>query len=79
MFIFSKETVLLLVIAFLVSSPVAFWLMNDWLQNFVYRMDFNILILAVGFGLTLIIALISTGYRALKAASSNPVDSLRLE
>ncbi|CAD5275984.1 MULTISPECIES: ABC transporter permease [unclassified Imperialibacter] len=79
LFIFSKETVLLLAVAFVISTPIAFWLMNDWLQNFVYRMDFNILILAAGLGLTLIIALISTGYRALRAASSNPVDSLRSE
>ncbi|WP_339810948.1 FtsX-like permease family protein [uncultured Imperialibacter sp.] len=79
MYIFGKETVLLLGIAFVISAPVAFWLMNDWLQNFVYRMDFNLLILVTGFGFTLVIALISTGYRALRAASSNPVDSLRSE
>jgi putative ABC transport system permease protein len=79
LFIFSKETVLLLGIAFIISSPVTFWLMNDWLQNFVYHMDFNLLILIAGFGFTLLIALVSTGYRALKAAGSNPVDSLRSE
>lgn len=72
---FTKQILL----AFLIASPVAFWIMDNWLQNFQYRVGigFGVFLLA-GIG-TLLIALLTVSYRALRAANSNPVNSLRSE
>lgn len=78
-YLFSKEFTLLIIIAFAVAAPLAWYMMNNWLQNFHYRiqMSFGVFLLAVL--ISVIITLITVGYKSLSAAMANPVKSLRTE
>jgi putative ABC transport system permease protein len=72
---FTKQIVL----AFVIASPLAYFIMKNWLQNFEYHVSLGIgVFLMAGMG-TLLIAILTVSYRALKAANSNPVNSLRSE
>ena len=75
----SKDFVKLVVIAILVASPIAWWAMDKWLQNFAYRININVWIFIEAGLLALIIALVSVSVHAIKAALANPVKSLRTE
>lgn len=72
---FAKQVLL----AFLVACPVAFYFMSNWLNEFVYRVNIGIIPFAVAGLLSIVVALITVSYRSLKAANSNPVNSLRSE
>ncbi|MHA4806737.1 ABC transporter permease [Flavitalea flava] len=73
----SKDFVKLILISILIASPVAWWAMHKWLQDFVYRTAINgWLFLAAGL-LVVIIALATISFQSIKAAISNPVKSLR--
>lgn len=75
----SKDFVVLVLIAVVIASPIAYWLMNEWLQNFVYRIDLNGWIF-LSAGLTaVVIATITVSFQSIKAALANPVKSLRRE
>jgi putative ABC transport system permease protein len=75
----SNEFVKLILLANLIAWPFAYLVANNWLNNFSKRIPVNlILFLYAGLG-TLIIAILITSYRALKASSRNPADSLRYE
>ena len=76
---FSKEFTILISIAFLIAVPVAWYFMREWLQNFVYRIDIGVSVFALAIVASLVIAWITVGYRALRAALANPVKSLRTE
>ncbi|MEO6316106.1 MAG: ABC transporter permease [Chitinophagaceae bacterium] len=76
---FSKEFTLLITIAFVIAGPVAWYLMNSWLQNFVYRIHIGASVFFLAIVASLFIAWITVGYRAVKAALANPVKSLRSE
>ncbi len=76
---FSKEFTLLIAIAFIIAVPVAWYFMNDWLQNFVYRINIGASVFIIAIIASLVIAWITVGYRAVKAALANPVKSLRTE
>jgi len=68
-----------ILLANVISWPVAYYFMNNWLQNFAYRIDLTIWpFLMAGF-FALIIALLTVSWQAVKAARTNPVDSLRCE
>jgi putative ABC transport system permease protein len=75
----SKDFVKLVLIAFLVAFPVAWWMMNKWLQGFAYRIDISWWVFALAGLLTIAIALITVSFQAIKAAIANPVKSLRSE
>jgi ABC-type antimicrobial peptide transport system permease subunit len=75
----SKEFIKLVLISFVIASPVAWWLMNSWLQNYNYRVQIGWLVFAITGGLSLLIAVVTVSYQAIKAAVSNPVVSLRAE
>ncbi len=77
--LFSAEFIKLVVIAFVIAAPIAYFTMDGWLQNFEYKIDLSVSIFLAGIGVTLIIALLSVSYRSIKAALANPVDSLRNE
>ena len=63
----------------IIAWPLAYFFMNNWLKNFAYRTDMSIWIFIIS-GLTaLAIALLTISYQTIKAATSNPVDSLRYE
>jgi putative ABC transport system permease protein len=75
----SKEFVILIMISLLISVPVAFYFMNNWLQNYPYRISLSWWIFATtGFG-ALFITLLTVSFQAVKAAVADPVKSLRTE
>jgi len=75
----SKEFLKLVFIAFLIAVPLTWWLMNNWLQNYTYRVSINIWMFGI-VGLTvLLLTLLVVGLNTIKAAMSNPVKSLRTE
>ncbi|HMJ67922.1 MAG TPA: ABC transporter permease [Cyclobacteriaceae bacterium] len=69
----------LLLISFLISIPLAWYGMDQWLQSFAYRTDFDILSVVIAGVAGLLIAVLTVGYRSVRAALINPVDSLRNE
>jgi putative ABC transport system permease protein len=78
-FMLSNSFAKLVVIAFVVATPLAWWAMNKWLQNFAYRADLGWWVFALAGGTVLLIALLTVSTQAIKAALANPVDSLRYE
>lgn len=75
----SKDFLKLVVVAFVIASPVAWFIMHDWLQSYAYRININWwLFIAAGF-LAVMIALATISFQAIKAAIANPVKSLRSE
>jgi putative ABC transport system permease protein len=75
----SKGFLKLLIIAIIVASPIAYYLVNTWMQEFAYSVGFMWWVLpVVTFG-ALAITLLTVGYQAIKAAMMNPVESLKSE
>jgi putative ABC transport system permease protein len=77
--LFSKEFMLLIGIAFLIATPLAWYYMHEWLQDFEYRIAISWWILLLAGIIAIIVALVTIGFKALKAANANPVKSLRSE
>ncbi len=77
--IISKEFLLLILIAFVIAAPLAWFGMNKWLENFAYRTEISWWIFMLGISIMIIIALITLGFKTIKAAMANPVKSLRTE
>jgi putative ABC transport system permease protein len=75
----SKDFVSLVIIAFLIASPVAWLVMNNWLNGFAYRINISAWIFIAAGLLAFIIALATISFQAIKAAIANPVKSLRTE
>jgi putative ABC transport system permease protein len=75
----SKEFTKWVLLANIVAWPVAYYAMNHWLQNFAYRIHIGPLVFIQSAALALIIALLTVGYQAVKAAFANPVETLRYE
>jgi len=69
----------LVLVAVIIASPLAWYAMNKWLQNFPYRIDFSYWILIFTGAGSLLIAFITISFQAVKAALANPVKSLRSE
>ena len=78
-FLLSKEFSILIIIAFTIAVPVAYYIMNNWLQNYTYRIEIGIALFAFALLGSMAIAWITVGHRAIKAAIANPVKSLRTE
>ena len=75
----SKDFLKLVILSSLISFPVAWWLMHNWLQNYAYRIEISWWIFIVAAALAIVIALFTISFQAIKAALSNPVKSLRTE
>ena len=75
----SKDFVLLIVIAILIASPIAYYFMYQWLQDFAYRIPISAWVFLLSGAGAIIIALITVSFQAIKAAVANPVRSLRSE
>ena len=75
----SKDFVKLVVIAIVIASPIAWWAMTKWLQDFVYRITISWWMIAIAGLIAVVIALITVSFQAIKAAVANPVKSLRTE
>jgi putative ABC transport system permease protein len=75
----SKEFLKPVVVAALIASPIAWWAMNKWLEDFAYRINISLWVFVIAGIAAIIIALITVSFQAIKAALSNPVKSLRTE
>ena len=75
----SSEYLRLMALAIIISIPLAWWAANKWLQNFAYKIPLSWWLFAAAGISGLAIALLTVGFRALKAARVNPVNSLRIE
>jgi putative ABC transport system permease protein len=75
----SKDFIRLVLVAIVIASPVAWWAMNKWLQDFAYRINIEWWMFAIAGSLALLIALLTVSFQAIKAAVANPVKSLRTE
>jgi putative ABC transport system permease protein len=75
----SKDFLKLVLVALLIASPVAWWALHNWLQNYAYRIEIGWQFFVAAGMLSLLIAVLTVGYQAIKAATSNPVKSLRTE
>ncbi|HEY4287865.1 MAG TPA: ABC transporter permease [Puia sp.] len=75
----SKDLLKPVVLATLIAIPVAYSVMDSWLQNFAYRTGLQWWIFAVSAGVTVVIALVTVSFRAVKAAVANPTKSLRAQ
>jgi len=75
----SREFSMLIVLAFIIASPIAWYFMHQWLQHYTYRIMMGIWFFAATILGSLFIAWITVGYTAIKAALANPVKSLRTE
>ncbi len=78
-FMLSKEFTWWVVIANIIAWPAAYFIMNNWLKNFAYRVNLNFGAFIYAGVIALIIALATVSYQAIKAATSNPVESLKYE
>ena len=78
-YLFSKEFIILIAIAFAIATPIAWYYMHQWLQDYAYRINISLwLFVASGF-VAIIIAFATISFQAIKAAVANPVKSLRME
>lgn len=75
----TKDFVLLVGIAFVIAVPLAYFTMQNWLQDFTYRIDISLWVFFLAGFVALIITLLTVSFQAIKAAIANPVKSLRTE
>ena len=79
MMLLSKEFTWLVIIAAIIASPIAWYLMNNWLQGFAYRIPIGIGIFFIAASIAMLIALITVSFQTAKSAFTNPINSLRQE
>jgi len=75
----SKDFLKLVLIAIVIASPVAWWVMNKWLQDFAYRVNISLWVFVIAGLVAVVIAFITVSFQAIKAGIANPVKSLRTE
>ena len=75
----SKEFVKWVLVANVVAWPLAYYIMNNWLKNFAYRINISVGVFVASGVLALFIALLTVSLHAIRAATANPVKSLRYE
>ncbi|MEO1033486.1 MAG: ABC transporter permease [Bacteroidota bacterium] len=75
----SADFVVLVMLAFVIATPIAWWFMEKWLQDFAYRIDLSWWVFAVTGMASLIVALTTLSFQAIRAAMANPINSLRTE
>ena len=75
----SKDFIRLVFIAFIIASPLSWYFMNEWLENFAYRINITGWVFVLAGLSAILIALITVSFQAIKAALANPVKSLRTE
>jgi putative ABC transport system permease protein len=78
-YLFSKEFIILIAVAFAIAAPLTWYFIQQWLQNFKYRIDMSWWIFLLGGVASLLVALITISFKAVRAAQTNPVQTLRAE
>lgn len=78
-FLFSKEFMFLIAIAFGLAAPIAYYIMHKWLEDFEFKIELGAGIFLLAIFISIAIAWITVGYKAIRAALANPVKSLRTE
>jgi putative ABC transport system permease protein len=78
-FMITKEFIKWVLLANIIAWPVAYYFMNKWLEDFAYRIEITWWIFALSGGIALVIALATVSIQAIKAATANPVESLKCE
>lgn len=79
LFLMSKEFIILTIVSFVLSIPVAYYFINAWLEGFAYRINMEWWMVVAAGGLTLFLTLMTVGLKSIKAAFVNPIESLRNE
>lgn len=75
----NKDFIKWVIIAFVIATPIAWFVMNKWLENFAYKTSLSWWIFAVAGVLALGIALLTVSWQSWKAAARNPIEALRYE
>jgi putative ABC transport system permease protein len=75
----SKDFLFLVMIAFVIAIPISVWVMGHWLQSFAYRIQISWWIYVLAGVISILIAIITLSFQAIKAAVANPINSLRAE
>ena len=75
----SKDFLKLVIISIIIATPLAWWAMHLWLQNYAYRIEISGWIFLIAGLLSVLIAVVTISFQAIKAAIANPVESLRTE
>jgi putative ABC transport system permease protein len=78
-YLLSKEFTLLIILAFIISAPVAWYIMHEWLKNYAYQIPLSASIFLLAIGSSILIAWLTVAHRAIHAALANPIASLRSE
>ncbi|MCE7924418.1 MAG: hypothetical protein DYG98_15335 [Haliscomenobacteraceae bacterium CHB4] len=79
LWLFGKEYTRLIIIAFILAAPLAWWVMNAWLEDYTYRISVGAGIFAISLLATFAVAVLTVGVQSVRAALANPVSSLRSE
>jgi putative ABC transport system permease protein len=77
--LFLKEFMVLVVLANIISWPASYFAMKQWLHNYAYHTDLSLQVFILAFAIALLIAVVSVSYHSIKAATANPIKSLRYE
>ena len=75
----TQELIKLVVISAVIASPIAWYVMHKWLQNFAYRIEMSCWMFALAGVIALTIALLTVSWQAIRAATANPVEALKYE
>jgi putative ABC transport system permease protein len=78
-YLLSKNFMLLIIISFVIVSPLTYYLLGEWLSNFAYRININPLTFVLGGVVAITIALLTISYHTIRSARANPVKALRYE
>ena len=79
MILMTKEFLKLVVIASIIAAPIGWWVMNDWLQSFAYRIEIHWWLFAAAGAMALLIAVITISFQTIRAAMGNPARNMRSE
>ncbi|MDX9883326.1 MAG: ABC transporter permease [Prolixibacteraceae bacterium] len=78
-YLYSKEIIVLILIALVIAMPVSLFVMKNWLLNYAFHIEINFWVYIAGGAITIIIALFTVSWQSWKAATRNPVEALRYE
>ena len=77
--LFSKEYIVLIVVGFFFAAPLAWYVMSGFLEEFTYKIEIGPEVFLIGLSVTLLIAMLTVGFKSFRAAVANPANSLRSE